>query len=506
MSIVSEDIYKQLYATGTGPGILYGLPKIHKTDFSQNFQFRPIFAAYNTASYNLSKFLVPILSPYTNNAFTVKNSYTFVEDITKYSANSKLYMASFDVTNLFTNIPLHETISIILDKLFFNPNVKVIGFTRTVFKTLLEHSVLNILFLFNDKLYKQIEGLGMGLPLGPTFANIFMCFYEELWLDRCPDSFKPLFYRRYVDDTFVLFRDKSHVTLFLDFLNSQHRNIHFTVEEEQNNTIAFLDVRVTRNDDNSFSTSVYRKSTFTGLGMSYFSFCCRAFKINAIKTLLYRAYNISSNFCNIHSEFQFLTSFFVSNGFPSGLIQSHIKRFLSNIFNPPIRTAIHDKTFYLSLPYFGPQSNGLRKDLLKFLTKYCPNVNFKIILSNRQTIGSLFRYKDSLPPLSRSSLVYQFECPACGARYVGSTARCLHNRVAEHRGISPRTGRPLATPGHSSIRQHCRYDCDAPIRDFSILGSTNNRVSLLILESLHIFKTSPKLNDMHSAHPLHIVR
>ena len=56
----------------------------------------------------------------------------------------------------------------------------VIGLDRKNFKTLLEHSVLNsFLFCFDSKLYKQIEGVGMGLPLGSTLANVFMCFHEK---------------------------------------------------------------------------------------------------------------------------------------------------------------------------------------------------------------------------------------------------------------------------------------------------------------------------------------
>ena len=51
----------------------------------------------------------------------------------------------------------------------------------------------------------------MGLPLGPTFANIFMAFMETKWLDDCPLEFKPVYYRRYVDDSFLLFNDISHV-------------------------------------------------------------------------------------------------------------------------------------------------------------------------------------------------------------------------------------------------------------------------------------------------------
>ena len=66
MGNLDGDTYQKLYASGSGPGILYGKPKIHKTDFSQKFQFRPILAAYNQASYKISKFIVPIISHLTS--------------------------------------------------------------------------------------------------------------------------------------------------------------------------------------------------------------------------------------------------------------------------------------------------------------------------------------------------------------------------------------------------------------------------------------------------------
>ena len=74
--------------------------------------------------------------------------------------------------------------------------------------------VSNFFYIFNYILYEQIEGLSMGQPLGPTFANIFMCFHEEMWLEQCPDDFRPVFYKRYIDDTFILFKDKLHFPLF----------------------------------------------------------------------------------------------------------------------------------------------------------------------------------------------------------------------------------------------------------------------------------------------------
>ena len=123
-------------------------------------------------------------------------------------------MCSFDVENLFTNISVHETINIIIDKLFTRDDSAIVGLGKKMFRSLLELTVTNAFFIFNFGLYKQIGGLGMGQPLGPTFANIFMCFHEQNWLEQCPSEFAPILYKRYIDDTFVLFKDKAHVHLF----------------------------------------------------------------------------------------------------------------------------------------------------------------------------------------------------------------------------------------------------------------------------------------------------
>jgi hypothetical protein len=237
-------------------------------------------------------------------------------------------MASFDVENLFTNIPLRETIDICLNKLFTDPTSTVIGLSRVFFKKLLEHAVLNSFFLFNGVLYKQIDGVGMGLPLGPTFANLFMCSHETQWLDDCPLEFRPVLYQRYVDDTFLLFKQQSHASLFLNFLNSRHSNIKFTMECEINSKLSFLDVLVSR-ENNRFDTSVFRKDSFTGLGTSFFSLTPHVFEINCIKTMLSRAYGIYSNYVNFHAEIVFLKSFFTLNGYSFSLFYSQVNKFLS---------------------------------------------------------------------------------------------------------------------------------------------------------------------------------
>ena len=272
-------------------------------------------------------------------------------------------MVSFDVENLFTNVPLHETINIILDQLFPNDFSKVLGLTKDLFKNLLELSVLNSFFIFNNKLYKQIEGLGMGLPLGPTFANIFMCFKEQIWLSDCPIEFKPSFYKRYVDDTFMLFKDRSQAVKFLSYLNSKHPNIKFTFETEQNCKISFLDCLITR-VNNSFETSVYRKDTFSELTTSFFSFTPFIYKINAMKTLIFRGYHISSNYINMHNEFEFLKNLFFKNGYPYKIISNQINKFLSKSHNSSQNSndvdVVDQNKYFFSFPYFGPQSDKLK--------------------------------------------------------------------------------------------------------------------------------------------------
>ena len=101
---------------------------------------------------------------------------------------------------------------------------------------------LNHFFIFNDNLYRQLDGLSMGLPLEPCMANAFLSAHEINWLHDCPDGLKPLFYKRYVDDTFVIFNSVENANRFVNYLNGKHPNLQFTLEKEDQNRISFLDI------------------------------------------------------------------------------------------------------------------------------------------------------------------------------------------------------------------------------------------------------------------------
>ena len=58
----------------------------------------------------------------------------------------------------------------------------------------------------------------MGNPLAPALANVFLCHIEDLIFSTCPDSYKPKFYRRYLDDTFAVFDSETQATIFFQLL------------------------------------------------------------------------------------------------------------------------------------------------------------------------------------------------------------------------------------------------------------------------------------------------
>ena len=106
-------VYDTIRATGSIPGTLYGLVKIHKS----GYPIRPIISSINTFNYRLAKYLTEFLTSITTNMYTISNTASFLADIRKEKFSSSVVFASFDVVSLFTNIPVKETIQIATDKL-----------------------------------------------------------------------------------------------------------------------------------------------------------------------------------------------------------------------------------------------------------------------------------------------------------------------------------------------------------------------------------------------------
>ena len=348
--VISQTVFNQLKPSGSQPGVLYGLCKVHKGVSADGSPppFRPILSAINTPSYKIAKFLTPLLAKLTKNEFVSKDSFEFARVVR--NQNPDLFMASFDIDSLFTNVPLDETIDISVKKLF-GRRKKYEGFSKEQFKKLLILAVKNSFFLFNGTYYEQVDGVAMGSPLGPTLANIFLCHHEETWIKKCPKQFRPEYYNRYMDDTFLLFTSVDHVKKFFRYINSRHKNMSFTFEVEHEGKLAFLDVLITRSAG-SFYTSLYRKPTFSGLYTHYEAFMPSSYKKGLIYTLLHRAFTLCSSWDAFHEEVTYLRQTFLKNAYPGYFIDKCTKLFLDKIFiTKRVIFTVPKKELIICLPF-----------------------------------------------------------------------------------------------------------------------------------------------------------
>ena len=131
----------------------------------------------------------------------------------------------------------------------------------------------------------------MVLPWDPRSAQPLPCYYEKKWLRECPEKFLPNVYKRHVDDIFVTLDSYSQLLKFVGYMNRQHSNLKFTFKVEQNNSFSFLDVKICRENDR-FTTSIYRKPTFSGVFTHFDSFIPASYKHGQVNTLIFRCFKI----------------------------------------------------------------------------------------------------------------------------------------------------------------------------------------------------------------------
>ena len=201
--------------------------------------------------------------------------------------------ASFEVESFFTNIPLLETIDLSVQKLFEGKDY-IDGLSQDSFLEMLTITMTESFILFDNKYYSQPDGVAVGSPLGPTLANIFLCVYKILWLEKCPTELRSVIYKRYVDNISALSKyqsnwKNSNVTLTSNMLIlSLPLKLRWIIR-------SFLDIKILR-ENYRFTTSVYHKPTFSGVFTKFESFIPNLYKYTLLFTLLHRPFKLCSIF------------------------------------------------------------------------------------------------------------------------------------------------------------------------------------------------------------------
>ena len=173
------------------PGYLYGNIKTHKP----GNKLRPIISQVTTPTYETAKQLDDIIKPYIPSKYMLKSRDEFINIIQTTKPDNP--PSSLDVESLFTNVPVKETIDIILRNVYNHPTLPAPNIPKQKLKELLMLCTTSVPFRNIDgKMYIQIDGMSMGSPLGPTFANFYMADLENRVLSI--PGLKPNIYCRFV--------------------------------------------------------------------------------------------------------------------------------------------------------------------------------------------------------------------------------------------------------------------------------------------------------------------
>ncbi|BHF85843.1 hypothetical protein SprV_1002901600 [Sparganum proliferum] len=314
---ISEKDWRQMKQQDAALARFYGLPKIHKP----NVLLRPIVALKGTPTYGLAKWLAKHLKKLTDGSeHTAVSSTHFLERLKGVIIAPDEIMVFFDVVSLFTSIPKELAMRVVDDLLKKRYDEEGKPFERRHAMELLDYC-LRTYFTFNGQIYEQIQGTPMGSPISDYLAEAVLQELET----RVFQTYKPKFWMRYVDDTFVILHRDAKDN-FKRELDSVFPQIQFTMEEETNGVLSFLDVQVSRQEDETLQTGVFRKATDTEKILHYNSNHPLSHKRSCVRTLFHRMHTHCSTEAEKLRERKTLWHLFLANGYPRSFVNKCLYR------------------------------------------------------------------------------------------------------------------------------------------------------------------------------------
>ena len=417
--------------------------------------------------------LARILGPLVGKTpYHVKNSLDFVKKVQNLEVPPPWKLISFDVTALFTSIPIPEAVEVVKKCLENDTSWK----QRTNLEAqdilqLLELCLNTTYFIYQNEFYQQKQGAAMGSPISPIIANLFMEDFERTAIRTAKNP--PKIWYRYVDDTFTMLHIYD-IQEFIQHLNSLHPSIKFTHEKEENNKLAFLDVLVHIKDDGTTKTTVFRKSTHTDQYLNFGSNHHLEHKRSVVRTLLHRADNIISEPDDRKKEMLHIKSALQANGYAPWMMsiphrkeqQQKEKQDRDNKKQPPI-----------GIPYI----KGISEPIQRVFKKYGVTIYHKPINTLRQL---LVHPKDKTGKEQKTGVIYKIDCKTCEGTYVGETARTLGKRLDEHRKLTS-----------SAVREHQeKTGHNIDWQNVKIVGKEEHWMKRKIKEAITIRREKPSLN------------
>lgn len=234
-------------------------------------------------------------------------------------------LVTFDVVNMYTNIPLDIVLEIIkLDYHRIQTNISL-----DTFLNLLDYAIKNSsIFMALDQYYLQKEGQ----PMGGSLSTVLACIFMDYFLDKiiCSDKSNIFFLKKYVDDFFGIIK-KNSIKEVYNKLNLMHNRINFTQNVPiDDGMITFLDLSI-KIEENKIQTEWFRKDFASDRILSFYSAHPLETKKNVVKNFLKKPLLLTSNLDRKYALLHKAEKILLLNGYSKIFIKSIKKNIIEEI-------------------------------------------------------------------------------------------------------------------------------------------------------------------------------
>jgi len=286
---ISEELYGKLKPLGSQPARLYGLAKVHKNATP----VRPVLSMPGSSYYNIATCVAGWLSAV--DECGINSSTKQISDCLGHiELEEEEELVSFDVSSLYTNVPVLESINVCAE-LLFSGKYKLPPVDKQTFIELAKMASCDVIMSTHRGYFKQVDGLAMGSPPAPHLANG--------WLSQFDATIKgdSKMFTRYMDDILQDIKS-SEINNKLAEINALHENLTFTIERQTNGKIPFLDMQITCDQHGKLTSSWYNKPTDTGLILNYHALAPRRYKRSVVSGFVHRIARACSTWENFHES------------------------------------------------------------------------------------------------------------------------------------------------------------------------------------------------------------
>lgn len=471
---INDDLARKLSNYKSVAPRFFATPKIHK----ENIPMRPIISTINSPTSHISKFMAGLLREAFSGYFkySIKNSATFANLVNNKQLPPHYKIVSLDAVSLFTNISLQLVLDIIDEEWHRIQNITTIP--KNMFIDIIEFIFQSNYFVNDNIFYKQLFGTPMGSSISSVLADITVTKCIMAAEEKLPFQF-PFIYQ-YVDDLIMSIPEDANQQL-LDTFNEFNQHLKFTIEEETERAVPFLDTKVIRSEQNLVKLDWYQKPTSSNRYVNASSYHNIKMKINVILNMKQRIFDIAHEDYRT-SAINRLYSILRNNGYAKNFLRKLL--YSTPINRPNIEQQITDDTTnepqppeikYITLPHIETVTDKISRTFKQ------TNNSIRIARYNLVTNKKFYtKLKQKIDTQDKTDAVYQLTCE-CNQLYIGQTSQTTKQRMTQHKSDAK------LRPGRCALATHVNNTGHAvDYEHLKILETEKNLSKRTFLEMCHI--------------------